>query len=101
MRPVARWWWLLVAAALAIASTGALALLASGEIIPSVVRNPLVDFVQPGVTVWWFVLGGPFRSAPSSPFGIAVAAAANAALWLLMLWFVVTIVGAVRRMRAG
>jgi len=76
-------------------------LLVSEEVIPSAIRNPFFDFVQPGVTVWWFVLGGPFRSAPSSPFGIAVAAAANAALWLPMLWFVVTIVRAVRRMRAG
>jgi hypothetical protein len=86
--------------ALAIASAAILALLASGEVIPSVVRNPLVDFVQPGVTVWWFVLAGPFRSAPSSISGIAFAAAANATLWLLMLWCVVAIFRAVRRLFA-
>lgn len=83
--------------ALAIASAAALALLGSGRVIPSVVRNPLFDFVQSGVTVWWFVLGGPFRSAPSSPAGIAFAAA-NAALWLLVLLFVVAVVRAVSRM---
>jgi hypothetical protein len=54
-------------------------------------------FCTVGVTVWWFVLGGPFRSAPSSPAGIAFAAA-NAALWLLVLLFVVAVVRAVRRM---
>jgi hypothetical protein len=58
--------WFLAAAVLAITSAAALALLTSGEVIPSVVRNPISDFVQPGVTVWWLVLGGPFRSAPSS-----------------------------------
>ncbi len=61
-------------------------------------RSPLSEFVQPGVTVWWFVLGGPFRSAPFSPTGIAFAAITNAALWLLVLWFVVAIVRAIRRM---
>jgi hypothetical protein len=98
MTPVTRWQWFLAAVALIIASAGALAVLASTEVIPSVVRDPLFDFVQPGVTVWWLVLGGPFRSAPSSASGIAFAAAANTALWLLMSWLVVAIVRAVRRM---
>ena len=101
MRPITRWWWLIVAAVLAIASAAGLALLASGKVIPSVARNPLLDFVQPGVTIWWFVLGGPFRSAPSSPVGIAFAAVTNAALWLLLLWLMVAIVRAVRRMLAA
>lgn len=100
MSPVTRLWWLLAAAVLAIGSAAALALLASAKVIPSVVRNPLSEFVQPGVTVWWFVQGGPFRSAPSAPSGIAFAAATNAALWLLVFWFVVAIVRAVRRMLA-
>jgi len=69
--------------------------------MPSVLTNPLFDFVQPGVTVWWFVLGGPFRSAPSSPGGIAFAAATNAVLWLLVLWLAAAVVGAVRRMVAA
>jgi hypothetical protein len=43
-------------------------------------------------------LGGPFRSAPSSSAGIAFAAVANAALWLLVLLFVVAVVRAVSRM---
>jgi hypothetical protein len=83
---------------LTIVSAAALALLASAETIPSAIRDPLSDFVEPGVTVWWFVLGGPFRSAPSSLTGIAFAAVANAALWLLVLLFAVAIVRAVRRM---
>lgn len=101
MSPVARRRWLLAAAVLAIASAAALARLASLAVIPSVVRNPLVDFVQPGVTVWWFVLGGPFRSAPSSPSGIAFAAAANAAVWLLVSGVAVVIVRAVSRLAAS
>jgi len=100
MSSVTRLWWLLAASVLAIASAAALALLASGEVIPSAVRNPFFDFVQPGVSVWWLVLGGPFRSAPTSPSGIAFAAA-NAALWLLPLWLVVSVVRAVRRRLAA
>lgn len=96
-----RRWWLLAAAVLAIASEAALALLRSAPVMPSVFRDPLVDFVQPGVTVWWLVLGGPFRSGPSSPSGIAFAAAANAAAWLLVLWLVVAILRTARRMRAA
>jgi len=101
MSSVARQWWLLAAAVLAITSTAALVMLASVEVIPSVVRDPLLEFVQPGVTVWWFVLGGPFRSAPSSPAGIAFAAATNTALWLLLLWLIVAVARAVRRMLAA
>jgi hypothetical protein len=97
MNPLTRRWWLIAVGALAITSAAALALLASGEVIPSVVRDPLSIFVQPGVTVWWFVLGGPFRAAPSSATGIAFAAGTNAAVWSLVLWFGVAIVGAARR----
>jgi len=89
-------------AALAIASAAALALLASGRVIPSALRDPLFIFVQPGVTVWWFALSGPFGTAPYSALGIAFAAAANAALWSLVLWFGVAIARAVRtRSRNG
>ena len=101
MSSVTRWWWLLVVSVLAIASAAALALLASEEVIPSAIRNPFFDFVQPGVTVWWLVLGGPFRSAPTSPSGIAFAAAANAVLWLLPLWLIASVVRAVRRRLAA
>lgn len=97
MSPVTRRWWLLAAGVLAIASAAALALLASGEVIPSVVRDPLFTFVQPGVTVWWFVLGGPFRAAPFSATGIVFAAVTNAALWSLVLWFGVAIARAAHR----
>ena len=88
---------LLLLVALVVASAVALALLSSGGVIPSVVRNPLSDFVQPGVTVWWLVLGGPFRVAPSSASGIAFAAVANAVLWVVTIWFVVALYGLIKR----
>ena len=90
--------WLLAAGILAMASATALAFVASGAVIPSVVRDPLLAFVQPGVTVWWLVLGGPFRSAPSSPTGIAFAAATNTLLYLLLLWVAVAGARVARRM---
>jgi hypothetical protein len=89
--------WLVLAALLAVASGAVLVSLDPGRTIPSAVRNPLSDFVGPGVAVWWLVLGGPFRSAPSSPGGIAFAAAANAALWLVTLRLAAAIVRLVRR----
>ena len=101
MSVAARKWWLLAAAMLAVASMTALAVLASGEVIPSRLRNPMAEFVEPGVDVWWLILGGPFRSAPSSLVGIAFAALTNATLWLLVLWFVMLIVRVVRRMFAA
>jgi hypothetical protein len=94
---VTRKWFFIAAPVLAIASTAALALISSAEVIPSIVRNPFSDFVEPGVTVWWFALGGLFSSTPSSPAGIAFAAAANAVFWLFLLWLVTVIVRTARR----
>jgi hypothetical protein len=91
---------LIVAVGLAIASASALVLIASANVIPSLIRDPISDFVQPGVTVWWFVLGGPFRVAPSSPSGISFAAMANAVFWLGALWLVVAL-RLVQRWRAA
>ena len=96
-RLVTRQNFLFLGGALLVASTSALALLISGHVIPSIVRNPLSDFVQPGVTVWWLVLGGPFRTGPSSPGGIVFAALANAVVWLLCLWVVAALYAVVRR----
>ena len=94
-----RWWFVLAAPVLAIASVAALALLASTEVIPSAVENPLYGFVGPGAFVWWLAQGSLFGgAAPSSSTGIAFAAAINGAFWLLVLWFVVAVARAVRRM---
>jgi hypothetical protein len=92
--------WLWAAAGLLVTSAAIPGLLASALVIPSWLRSPLTDFVQPGITVWWLVLGGPFQTGPSSPGGIAFAAIANAGLWLLVVVPIVAIVGAVRRVFA-
>jgi len=94
-------WWLLAAAALASASAAVLVLLASGIVMPSAIRNPLADFVQPGIAIWWLVLGGPFRTIPYSAAGIAFAAAINAGLWWLVLWVAVAVARALQRRLAA
>ena len=88
---------LVAAVGLVIASAAALVLLASASVIPSLIRDPVSDFVQPGVAVWWLVLGGPFRVAPSSPSGVVFAAVANAMFWLGALWLVVALYRLVQR----
>ena len=98
---VARRVWLVVAAALVGVSAAVLAWLASGSVIASWIRDPLSTFVQPGVTIWWFVLGGPFRSAPYSATGIAFAAATNALFWLLVVWLARGVIGAIQRRLAS
>jgi len=92
-----RLWLLLMACVLAIASAGGFLLLSSGEIVPSSIRNPITTFVSPGVSLWWFVLGGPFQSAPHTRGGIAFAAIANAILWLVPLWLVLIVIRRIRQ----
>jgi hypothetical protein len=82
---------------LAGASAAVLALLASGIVMPSALRNPLTEFVQPGIAIWWLVFGGPFRTIPYSAWGIECAAAINAGLWWLVLWVAALIVRAIQR----
>ncbi len=96
-----RRWLLLSAAGFFVGSAAVLAWLASGDVIASNVRNPLSTFVEPGVTIWWVVLGGPFRTAPASLSGIAFAAVANAAFWLFCLWAVAALYAAIRRRLAS
>lgn len=101
MRPIARKGWISVAAILMIASAATLTLLTSGAVFHSFLRAPLSDFVQPGVILWWFALGGPFRDAPASPAQIAFAAMANTVVWLLVLWTVAALARLVYRALAG
>lgn len=72
-------------------------MLASEAVFHSPARAPLSSFVQPGVTVWWLALGGPFRNAPVSAAGIAFAAVANAVAWLIVLWLGLAVIRLVRR----
>ena len=97
MSSITRRWFILAATVLVIASAAALALLLPDEAMPGT-GNPFSVFVQPGVTIWWLVLAEPSNYAPDSPTGFVFATAANGAFWLLVLWLVVAVARAVRRM---
>ncbi len=96
--------WITVAGALALASAGGLSLLVSTAVVPSVIRDPISAFVQPGVTAWWFAFGSLFQTIPSKPGGIAFAAVANGLAWSMIgfvVWAVILRVrGAGARRRA-
>ena len=88
---ITRRWWIITMALLVLASAAAMILLSSAIEMYSMIRNPMSAFAQPGITVWWFVLGGPFRYGPDSPGGIAFAAVINVAFWLSALWLFVAL----------
>ena len=94
---VTRLWYLILAPGLAAASLAIVVMRESNRMIPSVVRDPLANFVDPGVTAWWLILGNLFQSSPSSPAGMAFAALANTLLWLSALRMVEVVAGFVRR----
>jgi hypothetical protein len=94
---VTRLGYLLLTPGLAVASLAIMVMRGSSRMIPSVVRDPLANFVDPGVTAWWLILGNLFQSFPSSLAGMAFAALANTLLWLLALRMLVAVSGFVRR----
>lgn len=52
---------------------------------PSWLRNPIAGFVEPGATLWWFALGGPFQAEPRTLDGILCASIGNAAVWIAVV----------------
>jgi hypothetical protein len=97
---VTRLWYTIAAPVLTLASFAIVVMRASSRMVPSIVRDPLANFVDPGVTIWWFALGNIFSSFPSSPVGMALAALANAAFWLFVFWLLVVALRFVRRKAA-
>lgn len=82
---------------LGLLSVASLELIGTSLVLPSWIRDPLYSFVQPGTTVWWLILGGPFQTFPHSAPGIALAVLANAGLWSLALWVLVAFIRAMLR----
>ena len=84
MAPAMRRFLLAVALLFAVSVAAYAALLAWGS-APAWLRNPLAGFVEPGATIWWFALGGPFQAAPRTLAGILWASIANTAVWLVLV----------------
>jgi len=94
---VTRRWCIIAVPVLTVTSLAIVVLRESNRMVPSVVRDPLLNFVDPGVTIWWLALGNLFQGSPSSRSGMAFAALANAAFWSFMLWLLVVAVRFVGR----
>jgi len=86
---VTRLWYVIATPVLTVTSLAIVIMRESTRMIPSIVRDPLANFVDPGVTVWWLAMGTIFRSFPSSPGEMAFAALANTAFWLFAFWLLV------------
>jgi hypothetical protein len=76
---------LLAVALLFAVSLAAYAWLLIAGAAPSWLRNPVAGFVEPGATVWWFALGGPFQAVPRTLGGILCASIANTAVWVAVV----------------
>jgi hypothetical protein len=78
--------WAVLLLTLVVASVGGVAHRALGypAVMPEALARFLASFIEPGLSAWWFTLGGPFQSFPSSASGYAVTVVANVAFWLLL-----------------
>ena len=75
-----------IAGAIAGASVGGIAVRALGypAEVPRAATLALTWFAEPGLTIWWFALGGAFQSFPSNTLGIVVAVVANSVFWCVL-----------------
>jgi len=67
------------------ASAGSYAWLLRPDATSSWLRNPIAGFVEPGTTLWWLILGGPFQTGPRTLGSIAWAAIANTVVWVAVV----------------
>jgi len=91
------------ATGLAIAIVSAAAVWARVAQYPMWLPRPLPAvlewFVEPGVLVWWFTIGGLFAGYPSTFAGYAAVVVGNTAVWLIVVVFVAFIVRRLRKVR--
>jgi hypothetical protein len=94
--------WTAAAVALTFAalSVAAVADRAAGShgFIPWPIENALAWFIEPGLAVWWFTLGGVFQSFPYTLSGYAMTVGGNVAFWQLGFLLARSIF---RRLRSG
>ena len=96
-----RRWWILLAMVLFVASVSSYRWILTGTTTaPLWLEDPIATFVGPGTAIWWLTLGGPYQVNPSSPGGIAWAAAYNTLFWSLAALLLWAIVGWVHRWTA-
>jgi hypothetical protein len=78
--------WVAVVLAIAAASVGGIAIRAMGypAAVPQLAKGVLTWFIEPGITLWWFVHGAAFQSFPTTSVGYAVAVTTNVIFWLLV-----------------
>lgn len=83
--------WMALIAVIILAGAGGLAATRNptgwAPAVPQVIKHLLTAFIEPGLTTWWFVLGGPFQSTPSTDAGQIFAVTSNTLLWLLPIAF--------------
>jgi hypothetical protein len=69
-----------------VATAGGIAIRVMGypAAVPQAIKWALTGFIEPGLTIWWFTIGGAFQGFPSNGSGYVVAIGGNIAFWLIM-----------------
>ena len=69
------------------------------QVSPAWLGSPLQAIAKPvafpGTTIWWFTLGGPFRTVPTTLGGGLFGALANTAFWVVVTKLLVVTIRAV------
>lgn len=65
--------------------------------LPPFVQPVLDAYLEPGVSIWWFTLAGPFRHFPTDMTGYVVTVVGTVAFWCCAIVIGRRALGALRR----
>jgi hypothetical protein len=78
--------WLSILLFVAAATAGGMVIRGTGypAAIPQAIQWTLNGFVEPGLAIWWFTMGGAFQGGPTNGADYVITVIANIAIWLVI-----------------